>query len=122
MAIGSKRLVVGAHYGLKDWLAQRITALVLAVYTLLFAVYLTVHLRRYDRFGYEAWAQMFVPVWMKVATLLAIAALVYHAWIGMRDIWMDYVKPTGVRLALQVLTVIWLAFCAVWAVQILWRV
>jgi succinate dehydrogenase / fumarate reductase membrane anchor subunit len=32
------------------------------------------------------------------------------------------VKPTGVRLGLQVLTVLWLAFCAVWAVQILWRV
>jgi succinate dehydrogenase / fumarate reductase membrane anchor subunit len=122
MAIGSKRLVVGAHYGLKDWLAQRITALLLAAYAVFFAVYLAAHLRRYDTFGYEAWAQLFVPVWMKVATLLAIAALVYHAWIGMRDIWMDYVKPTGVRLALQVLSVLWLAFCAVWAAQILWRV
>ena len=29
--IGPKRLVVGAHYGLRDWLAQRITAIVMAV-------------------------------------------------------------------------------------------
>ncbi|MFP3562496.1 succinate dehydrogenase, hydrophobic membrane anchor protein, partial [Paraburkholderia sp. SIMBA_049] len=29
--VGSKRLVVGAHYGLRDWLAQRITAVIMAV-------------------------------------------------------------------------------------------
>ncbi|MFS2105319.1 succinate dehydrogenase, hydrophobic membrane anchor protein, partial [Ralstonia sp. Ralssp135] len=31
--IGPKRLVVGAHYGLKDFLAQRVTAVIMAVYT-----------------------------------------------------------------------------------------
>jgi succinate dehydrogenase / fumarate reductase, membrane anchor subunit len=63
-----------------------------------------------------------VPLWMKIVTLVALLALLYHAWIGVRDIWMDYVKPTGIRLALQMLTVLWLLFCAVWSVQILWRV
>jgi len=75
-----------------------------------------------DAEGYDAWAGIFVPVWMKIVTLVALAALFYHAWIGVRDVWMDYVKPTGVRLTLQTLTVLWLLFCAVWAVQILWRV
>ena len=28
--IGPKRLVVGAHYGLRDWLAQRVTRLAAA--------------------------------------------------------------------------------------------
>ena len=28
---GTKRTVVGAHYGLKDWLAQRITAVILEI-------------------------------------------------------------------------------------------
>jgi len=46
----------------------------------------------------------------------------YHAWIGVRDIWMDYVKPVGIRLALQVLTVLWLVGCAAYAIQILWKV
>ncbi|HXF45849.1 MAG TPA: succinate dehydrogenase, hydrophobic membrane anchor protein [Burkholderiaceae bacterium] len=122
MAIGSKRLVVGAHYGLKDWLAQRITAVVLAVYAVFFVLYSALRGGDAAASAYEAWARLFAPVWMKVATLIEIAALVYHAWIGMRDIWMDYIKPTGVRLALQVATVLWLAFCAVWAAQILWRV
>jgi succinate dehydrogenase / fumarate reductase, cytochrome b subunit len=36
--IGPKRLVVGAHYGLKDWLAQRVTAVVMALFTLVLLV------------------------------------------------------------------------------------
>jgi succinate dehydrogenase / fumarate reductase membrane anchor subunit len=49
-------------------------------------------------------------------------ALFFHAWIGVRDVWMDYVKPVAVRLVLQVATILWLVGCAGWAAQILWRV
>jgi len=118
MAIGSKRLVVGAHYGLGNWLAQRISALLIAAYF----VFLLIALLVTRSASYEGWAGLFSNLWMKVITLVALFALFYHAWVGVRDIWMDYVKPTGVRLGLQVLTVLWLLFCAVWAVQILWRV
>ena len=31
---GSKRIVVGAHYGLRDWLSQRVTAALMAVFTI----------------------------------------------------------------------------------------
>jgi succinate dehydrogenase / fumarate reductase membrane anchor subunit len=116
--IGRKRLVVGAHYGLKEWLAQRVTALVLGVYVIVVGLY-AFFKRGLD---YEAWSGLFAPLWFKVVTLLALAALFYHAWVGVRDIWMDYVKPAGLRLALEVLTVLWLLACAVWSVQILWRV
>jgi succinate dehydrogenase / fumarate reductase membrane anchor subunit len=118
MAIGSNRLVVGAHYGVRDWLVQRVTAVILAVYT----VVLVVALSFATEPGYDGWARLFAPTWMKTLTLIALASLCYHAWIGVRDIWMDYVKPTGVRLALHVLTVVWLLACAVWFVQILWRI
>ena len=116
--IGPKRLVVGAHYGLRDWLAQRITAVVMAAYLIVFGTYAAFVVPP----GYEAWAGLFAPLWMKVATLVVIVALVYHAWIGMREILMDYVKPTWIRLSDYVLTILWLAACAVWSVQILWRV
>jgi len=116
--IGPKRQVVGAHYGVIDWLAQRITAIVMAVYTIiLLATFLSS-----KSFGYEAWAGMFAKQWFKLTTFVTLIALLYHAWVGMRNIWMDYVKPAGVRLTLQVLTVLWLVGCAGWAVQILWRV
>jgi len=54
-------------------------------------------------------------------TFAVIIALLYHVWVGMRDIWMDYVKPLGLRLALHVFTLVWLVGCAGWAVQALWR-
>jgi len=116
--IGRKRLVVGAYYGVGGFLAQRITAVVLALYT----VFLVVVLLVTPDLSYEGWARLFVPLWMKVVTLIALFVLLYHAWIGVRDIWMDYVKPTGIRLALQTVTALWLIYCAVWSVQILWRV
>ena len=59
---------------------------------------------------------------MKVLTFTVIIAMLYHVWVGMRDIWMDYIKPVGVRLGLQVFTMVWLVACAGWAIQVLWRV
>ena len=41
--------------------------------------------------------------------------------VGVRDIWMDYVKSMGARLGLQVLTIVWLVGCAGWSIQVLWR-
>jgi succinate dehydrogenase / fumarate reductase membrane anchor subunit len=58
---------------------------------------------------------------MKVLTFVVIVSLAFHAWVGVRDIWMDYVKPAGVRLALQVFSIVWLLGCAGWAVQVIWR-
>ena len=39
----------------------------------------------------------------------------------MRDIWMDYIKPVGLRLALDIFTIAWLVGCTGWAIQVLWR-
>ena len=114
---GSKRTVVGAHYGLRDWLAQRVTSVVMALFTL--AVIVQVLLP--GEMGYDKWSGMFSKQWMKVLTFTVVVALIVHVWVGMRDIWMDYVKPVGVRLTLQALTIVWLVGCAGWAVQVLWR-
>ena len=114
---GSKRLVVGAHYGLRDWLAQRVTAVLMALFT----VVLVAQLLFGAELGYARWAAIFSAQWMKTLTFVVIVALLYHAWVGMRDIWMDYVKPVAVKLVLQVFTLVWLVGCAGWAVQVLWR-
>jgi succinate dehydrogenase / fumarate reductase membrane anchor subunit len=111
-----KRIVVGAHYGLRDWLVQRITAAVMAVYSVLFAALLVTCAPG----GYGDWRALFASQWMRLATFVFFLGLLWHAWIGMRDILMDYVKPTAARLSLQVLTLIALAGYAGWAIQILW--
>ena len=115
---GTKRLVVGAHYGMRVWLAQRVTAVLMALFTLLVLAQL---LFTRGPIGYDKWAGAFSSQWMKVLTFTVILALVYHVWVGMRDIWMDYVKSVALRLSLQVVTLVWLAACGGWAVQVLWR-
>jgi len=121
--IGPKRLVVGAHYGVKDWVLQRVTAVILVIYTLVLGIGALIT----PEFTYENWVRLFnfevlsFPLG-KLLAMLAFLSLAYHAWIGVRDIWMDYVKPTGIRLALEVLTVLWLVGSVVYAAQILWRI
>lgn len=111
------RIVTGAHYGLRDWLAQRITAAIMALYT----VILLVVLIQGTPFSYTVWKDLFAQGWMRVATLLAAASLAWHAWVGVRDILMDYIKPDGLRLALQVGVLLTIAGYLGWTIQILWR-
>lgn len=114
---GSKRVVTGAAYGLRDWLAQRITAVLMALFTILVVVQVLFGTGT----GYALWAGIFEAQWMRFFTFTVILALLYHVWVGMRDVWMDYIKPVGLRLALHVFTLVWLLGCAGWAIQVLWR-
>jgi succinate dehydrogenase / fumarate reductase membrane anchor subunit len=111
------RIVTGAHYGLRDWLAQRVTAAIMAVYTV---IVITVLLTGYP-INYGVWLDLFSHGWMRVATLLFMASLAWHAWVGVRDILMDYIQPTGLRLALEVIVLLMIAGYVGWAIQILWR-
>jgi succinate dehydrogenase / fumarate reductase membrane anchor subunit len=114
------RVIVGAHYGLKDWLAQRVSAVVMAAYTLVIVLVLLGG----GPVTYASWKALFAKGLMGLMpflTLLFVVSVLIHAWVGMRDIWMDYIKHTGLRLVLEVATVLWLVACAGWAMRILWR-
>jgi succinate dehydrogenase / fumarate reductase, membrane anchor subunit len=110
------RSTVGAHYGWKDFLAQRTTAVIMVVYTLLLLGIVMYN----GGIDYALWQSMFANGWFSIATLLFGLAVLWHAWIGLRDIWMDYIKPTALRLTLEVVTVIALVAYAGWLAQILW--
>ena len=110
------RVVTGAHYGLRDWLIQRITAVVMALYSVVLAGYLLLQ----PHLDYDAWTRLFSSQPMRTFTLLFLLSVFYHAWIGIRDIVMDYVKPASVRLAIHVLVILVSLLYAIWAVQILW--
>ena len=111
-----KRIVVGAHYGMRSWLLQRVTALVIAAYTL----YLLVVLALQPTLDYITWRSLFSHTWIRVPTFVCLLAVFLHAWVGVRDIFMDYVKPTTLRLALLVAVAVLLVAYGAWAVQILW--
>jgi len=116
---GSRRTVVGAHYGIRDWLAQRVTGVLMALFTVIVLAQL---LLTRGAIGYDKWAGIFAPQPMKMLTFAIVIGLAYHVWVGMREVLMDYVKAVGVRLVLQILVIVWLLGCTGWAIQVLWRV
>ena len=69
---GSKRIVVGAHYGLRDWLSQRVTAALMALFTLVLLVQV---LLPGARWATTAGPASSPPQWMKVLTFVVIVAL-----------------------------------------------
>jgi len=111
------RKIVGAHYGLRDWLAQRITGVVMAVFTLIIGLGLI----QGAGANYESWRGFMSAGLMRFVSFLFIVSLCWHAWVGVRDIWMDYIQPAGIKLTLHVLTLLALIGYAGWAAQIIWR-
>lgn len=112
-----KRKIAGAHYGLLDWLAQRITGAVMIAFTLVIVIGLLSGVAS----SYETWRSFMAAGLLRFFSFVFIISLCWHAWVGVRDIWMDYVKPAGIRLALHVLTLVALIGYLGWSVQVIWR-
>ncbi|MFT0547672.1 succinate dehydrogenase, hydrophobic membrane anchor protein [Allopusillimonas ginsengisoli] len=119
--LGTKRLVVGAHYGTADFIVQRVTAVIMAVYTIILGLGLLFT----PELTFESWRHLFtftcfqLPLGQLLATL-AFLSVAWHAWVGVRDIWMDYVRSAGLRLFLQALTLLWLVGSVIFFAKILW--
>ena len=113
-----ERIVTGAHYGLRDWLIQRVTAVVMVVYTLVLLGYWLMQ----PAINYDAWTLFFSSNLVRTFSLLFLISLFYHAWIGVRDIVMDYVKPAFIRLFIHVSVILVLLLYVIWSVQILWGI
>jgi succinate dehydrogenase / fumarate reductase membrane anchor subunit len=112
----SDRIVTGAHYGLKDWLVQRVSAVLMVVYIILLTAVVFISAPQ----DYMTWKTIFNNQWMRIATFLFLVGLFWHAWIGVRNVLMDYVHATAIRLTLQILVILSLLFYLVWSAEILW--
>jgi succinate dehydrogenase / fumarate reductase membrane anchor subunit len=102
-------------HGLRAWVLQRISAVYLAVYFLVTASYLVIN----SPFSYEAWRGWLADPWVNLATGLFILSLLVHAWVGIRDVVMDYVPHTALRVSLFALIGLTLAGCGIWSLRIL---
>lgn len=101
--------------GLRAWMVQRITAL----YMLLFVVLALGRLAYDAPHSYEAWRGWIASGTMRLATLVFFAALLLHAWVGLRDVVMDYVRPVPARLLALTLAAIGLAATGAWVLRVL---
>ena len=116
MVAGTDKLPVGAHYGLRDWLSQRVTAVVITLYTILVLGIVLWN----GGLDYATWKAVFASAAFRVATFLFMASLLWHAWVGVRNILMDYAKPDGVRLTLEIVVICVLVAYGGWTIAILW--
>ncbi len=110
------RIVTGAHYGLKDWLIQRVSA----VYMIGYIVLLTAVIWSSAPQDHETWKAVFSHQWLRIATVLFLVCMFWHAWVGIRNILMDYVHATRIRFTLHILVIFSLLFYLVWSIDILW--
>ena len=116
MVAGVDKLPVGAHYGLRSWLSQRVTAIVMTLYTALLLLILLWH----GGLDYATWRATFSGNAFRIASFLFMVSLFVHAWVGMRNILMDYAKPVAVRLTLEIVVICVLVAYAGWTIQVLW--
>lgn len=111
--------------GLYDWMAQRVSAVLLAAYTLFLLGWFLAN----PGLTYEDWVGLFSQSWMRIFSLLTLVALSVHAWVGMWTISTDYLTPMAMGKSATVVRFLFQAACGlamfvffVWGVQILWGI
>lgn len=104
--------------GLYDWMMQRVTAVILALYTVFMLGYLVSH----PDLTFAEWRGLFDGTAMRIFTLLAMLSMVAHAWIGLWSVSTDYIKATGARFVFQSVCGLLAFIYVVWGIQILWGI
>jgi len=107
-----------SHQGLRDWAIQRVTAILIAIYSIGLLAYFLLH----PELVYSEWRQLFSHVSMKVATLIFVLSMLFHAWVGIWTVVTDYVKCYVARASIHTLVLLLLMACFFWALFILWSV
>src|SRR5579875_623956 len=88
--------------GLRDWLVQRFSSLILGSYFIVLSIYFFMH----HNVDYEMFQNLFTSTWMQVFTFITLISLFLHAWVGVWTVITDYVKPIAIRLIIQFLVIL----------------
>lgn len=104
--------------GLRDWLVQRVSAVILGLFMILMLVVFSMH----PVMDYATWQGLFSQLWMKVFTIITFLALFGHAWVGIWTVLTDYIKPVMLRMPLQILVILSLLIYLIWGIDIVWSI
>ena len=104
-----------AATGLRAWLLQRVSA----VYMLLFIVYVLGHFTVGPPGSHFEWRGWLLSPAVSIGSFLFFAALLAHAWVGLRDVTMDYVHRPGTRVFILVVLSGALLMLGAWTARIL---
>jgi len=103
---------------MRTWLLQRLTAIYMLLYGIGFAIYIA----KYAAVDYSSWRSLFVTPVANIATLIFFLSILYHAWVGVRDILIDYIKWSPLRFLLWIMVTTLLIALGVWVTMILYSV
>ena len=109
-------MVAMSQRGFRDWLIQRISAILIGSY----AVVVVGYLLSCPNTSYSDWLHFYESTWMRVYTIVALVSVLWHAWIGLWTVFTDYIKPKFLRLFLEISLVLLLIIYLVWCLDILW--
>ncbi len=104
------------HVGLRDWIIQRVSALLMAVYFVGIIVFFVAH----PDVTYTDWYNLFSSMSVKIITLLLIVSLLWHAWIGIWTVITDYIKCSILRLTINSIVLLVLVAFFLAGLFILW--
>lgn len=96
--------------GMRAWLLQRLTAVYIAIYILSLIIWVIANLP----VSYSVWFGFFSHPVILIATVIFYISLYVHAWVGIRDILVDYVKPSSVRFVLLTALAFFLTVMTTW--------
>jgi succinate dehydrogenase / fumarate reductase membrane anchor subunit len=98
--------------GLRTWLLQRLSAVYITIFLIVFAV-----AWGGEPITYEVWRAWVAHPVTNIALILFIFALLLHAWVGVRDVIMDYVNSVSLRYVLLVSFALSMIGMALWTLR-----
>ena len=111
-------LLTNRYPGMRIWLSQRLTALVMVSYILFSLIYFSLK----QPSNFQAWQSAVSPMWWRGITLVFFACLSMHAWVGVRDVLRDYVFNKTLRAYMQIVVDLLLVAYLFWLSVILWNI
>jgi succinate dehydrogenase / fumarate reductase membrane anchor subunit len=103
--------------GVRDWIVQRFSAVILGVYFFVLFGFFVFH----PHPDFLTLSEFFSVTWVRVFSLIALLSLFLNAWVGVWTVLTDYVRPFGLRFFLEALTILLLITYFFWGIEILWR-
>ena len=107
-----------ASSGLGAWSLQRLSAIYLAV----FSVYALLSFVTRSATSFDAWITWVAYPVNNIAIGMFVLSLLAHAWVGSRDIILDYVKPFSFRIIKLSVTALLIVAMGLWALSVLIKV
>ena len=113
------RKSLSAGHGINAWLQQRLTAVIMLFSMFVFFIFIVL---ANDVIGpqFITWRQFFNFVFVKIIAQITVLAVVIHAWVGMRDVVMDYIKCYSARISLYTMLALWLLGSLIYSAYVIW--